>query len=115
MEHYIDSNAQTVYIYHHTSGTPFCPSLNQNNFCTLMLIEDERNDHNIEWYERHESSLVSSACYLESPINKKVKHCLKQVTIHNTEVGVVENNKSKREKKGFTGSSIKSRKEKAKE
>ena len=77
MEHYINSNAQRVYIYHHAFGTPFCPSLNPNHFCTLMLIEDERSANDIEWYERHESSLVSSTRYLESPINKKAKHCMK--------------------------------------
>lgn len=113
-EDYFDPNVQTVYMYHHAFGTQFCSILNPNHFSTLMPIEEERIDYDIECYERHESSLVSSACYLESPINKKAKPCMKQTTIHITEVGVIEDNKSKKEKRGFTSSSIKTGREKAK-
>ena len=82
-----------------------------------MPTEDERIDYAIEWYERHESSLVSSEPYLESPIHKKAKHSMKQTTIgfHPTEVTgrLAEDNLSKIEKKGST--SKKKRREKAKE
>ena len=74
LDNYIHSNAETVYIYHHAFGSPFCPSLNPNHFCTLMPIKDERIDHNSEWYERHKYLLVSSKPYIDSPIREKAKH-----------------------------------------
>ena len=116
LENYIHSNAETIYIYHHAFGSPFCPSLNPNHFCTLMPIEDERIDHASEWYERHKSPLVSSKPYIESPMRKKAKHSIKQTSIglHPTEVTnrLIEDTLLRREKKGSTKQE---RREKAKE
>ena len=103
LENYIHSNSETVHIYHHAFRSPFCPRLNPNHFCTLMPIEDEKINIASEFYERSEHSLVSNKPYLESPIPKKSKHSMKQITIgfHLMKVTdrLVENTLSTREKK----------------
>ena len=119
LENYIHSNAKTVYIYHHAFGSPFCPSLNPNHFCTLMPIEDERINDTSDWYDRDSNSLVSSKPYIESPICKKAKHSMNQTTIgfHQTKVTdrfLTEDTLLKSEKRGSTTDSKKERREKAK-